>query len=125
MARGLPIHFHGPFQPEAAASFVRDWDVAVVPSRWVENQPLAILEAFACGVPVVAAGLGGMRELVKDGVDGRVFEAGSVDDLARVLRELALDRPRLEALRRGVVAPPAMADHVARIEAAYAEAGSS
>lgn len=39
----------------------------VLPSIWYENQPFAILEAFAAGKPVIAADLGGMSELVKDG----------------------------------------------------------
>lgn len=118
-ARGLPIRFHGAFDPPEAARFLPEWDVAVVPSRWVENQPLAILEAFAHGVPVVAADLGGMRELVRDGVNGRLFPAGSADGLAAVLGGLAADRGKLEALRRGVAPPPTMEQHVAGIEALY------
>jgi glycosyltransferase involved in cell wall biosynthesis len=124
LARGLPIRFHGAFEPGAAAAFVREWDVAVVPSRWVENQPLAILEAFACGVPVVAANLGGMRELVKDGIDGRLFAADDAASLAGVLSELASDERRLLALRAGVVAPPDMAAHAAAVAALYEEAAA-
>ena len=121
-ARGLPIRFHGAFEPSDAASFVPGWDVAVVPSRWVENQPLTILESLACGVPVVASNLGGMRELVEDGVNGRLFEAGNPASLASVLGELAGDRSRVEALRAGVVPPPTMAAHGRIIEALYEEA---
>jgi glycosyltransferase involved in cell wall biosynthesis len=124
-ADGLPVRFHGAFEPGTAGAFVREWDVAVVPSRWVENQPLAILEAFACGVPVVAAGLGGMRELVRDGLDGRLFEPGSADSLAAVLGELERDRAQLLRLRAGVTPPPTMAEHAAAIEALYAGTGAA
>src|SRR4029079_13378016 len=106
----------------AVIGCMQDWGVAVVPSRWVENQPLAILEAFAAGVPVVASDLGGMRELVRDGVDGRLFPVEDAAALAEILGGLAGDRERLEALRKGVLAPPTMADHAAFIESLYAEA---
>jgi glycosyltransferase involved in cell wall biosynthesis len=118
-ARGLPIRFSGEYAPSEVPALMRDWDVAVVPSRWVENQPLAILEAFASGIPVVASDLGGMRELVEDRVNGRLFETGSADALAAVLRDLAADRAQLDALRRGVAPPPTLDEHVARIENLY------
>jgi glycosyltransferase involved in cell wall biosynthesis len=124
-ARGLPIRFHGGFAPESAGGFMQDWDVAVVPSRWVENQPLAILEAFACGVPVVASDLGGMRELVQDGVNGRLFPVEDSRGLAAVLTELGRDREHLARLRSGVTPPPSMARHAERIEALYEQAVAS
>jgi glycosyltransferase involved in cell wall biosynthesis len=121
-ARGRPIRFHGAYEPGASARFMPGWDVAVAPSRWVENAPLAILEAQACGLPVVAADIGGMRELVTDGVNGRLFRAGSSESLAAVLRELIADRGLVERLRRGVRPPPTLEAHAARIEELYAEA---
>jgi glycosyltransferase involved in cell wall biosynthesis len=121
-ARGLPVRFHGAFDPDQGAGLRDGWDVAVVPSRWVENQPLAILEAHAAGVPVVASDLGGMRELVRDGVDGRLFEPDSPDSLAEVLGELVRDRGGLARLRAGVRPPPTMAEHAAEIESVYADA---
>jgi hypothetical protein len=63
-----------------------------------------------------------MRELVKDGLNGRLFEAGNAGSLASVLRELVGDRSRVEALRAGVVPPPTMAAHGRIIEALYEEA---
>jgi glycosyltransferase involved in cell wall biosynthesis len=64
----------------------------VFPSEWYENLPLAIIEAFACGVPVIASGLGAMQELVEHGRTGLLFRPGDVDDLARTM-ELAWERP--------------------------------
>jgi GT2 family glycosyltransferase/glycosyltransferase involved in cell wall biosynthesis len=69
-------------------------DILVVPSVWLENAPFVIREAFAAGVPVVASRLGGMAEMVRDGVDGLLFMPGDAADLARVLRRL-LDEPEL------------------------------
>jgi glycosyltransferase involved in cell wall biosynthesis len=62
MARGLPVVFAGRMdEPSAVASFLRDLDVFVMPSRW-EGLPNALLEALACGVPVVATDAPGMAE---------------------------------------------------------------
>jgi len=57
----------------------------VVPSVCYENFPLAIVEAFACGTPVLASRLGAMAELVEDGVTGRLFAPGDAADLAAAL----------------------------------------
>ena len=79
-----------------------DLDLLVVPSLWYENSPNVILEAFACGTPVVVSRLGGMTELVSDGVNGLHFEAGNAKDLARVLQRF-VDEPDLRAnLQRGI-----------------------
>lgn len=60
----------------------------VVPSEWYENCPMTVLEAKAAGTPVIGARIGGIPELVRDGTDGLLFEAGNVDDLARAIWEL-------------------------------------
>lgn len=68
-------------------------DLLVVPSQWNEVRPLVMLEAFAAGARVVATDLGGMAELVADGVPGRLFPEGDVEGLraclAAELREAA------------------------------------
>ena len=45
---------------------LQDYDLAVVPSIWMETGPLTILEAFAAGLPVAGSNLGGIRELLND-----------------------------------------------------------
>ena len=64
----------------------------VFPSEWYENNPLVIIEAFACGVPVIASDLGAMKELVEHGRTGFLFRAGDVNDLAKTMA-LAWDQP--------------------------------
>ncbi len=56
-------------------------DVVVVPSIWYENQPRVIIEAFACRKPVICSNIGGMAEMVQNGVSGILFTAGDADDL--------------------------------------------
>jgi glycosyltransferase involved in cell wall biosynthesis len=63
-------------------------------SRWPENAPLVLLEARAAGCPVVAPAIGGIPELVEDGVDGWLYRPGDAADLARALRAAATQAPR-------------------------------
>ena len=60
----------------------------VMPSECYENAPLTILEAFAHGKPVVGARIGGIPEMIDDGVDGYLFEAGDVDDLRSKIEQV-------------------------------------
>lgn len=99
------IHLHGRFASAQLADVLNALDVVVVPSNWYENSPLAIMEAHAAGKPVITAALGGMAELVNDGVDGLHFRADDAADLARQLQRL-LDEPALlSSLTKGIVAP--------------------
>ena len=54
----------------------------VVPSIWYENFPRTIVEAFACGLPVIASRIGALADIVRDGETGLLFEPGSSRDLA-------------------------------------------
>ena len=68
---------------------LRSARVVVVPTMWPEPFGLVTLEAMACGVPVVAHRIGGLTELVRDGVTGFLVEPGDIDALAdRVARLL-------------------------------------
>lgn len=83
-------------------------DVLVVPSRWYENSPNVILEAFSAGVPVIAANHGGMAEMVRHQVDGLLFQPSDAESLAAALRRLVRRPELLQQLRAGVVAPYGM-----------------
>ena len=91
-ATGLPVDFMDGFTSDRTEDVYEQFDVLVVPSLWLENSPLVIHEAFMKGVPVVGSRMGGIPDLVTDGVNGFLFESGSSADLARVLRQL-IDRP--------------------------------
>jgi glycosyltransferase involved in cell wall biosynthesis len=71
-------------------------DIVVVPSRWQEPLGLINLEASACRKPVVATRVGGIPEVVEDGVNGYLVEPGDVDALAARVAELIAD-PSLRA----------------------------
>lgn len=57
----------------------------VMPSLWYENFPRTLVEAFACGLPVIASRLGAMAALIRDGETGLLFNPGDARDLAAKL----------------------------------------
>jgi glycosyltransferase involved in cell wall biosynthesis len=92
----LPVTFRGGFDRSRTADVYSEFDVLVVPSLWSENSPLVIHEAFMAGVPVVGSRQGGIPGLVNDGVNGRLYDAFSATELARILGELIDDRSLVE-----------------------------
>ncbi|HET7389134.1 MAG TPA: glycosyltransferase [Nocardioidaceae bacterium] len=91
------VRFHGRLPRNRVLDVIRANAVVVVPSRCNENQPMAVLEAFACGVPVVASQLGGLPELVSDGC-GALVAPDDADDLADRLEALLGDPHRAHAM---------------------------
>jgi len=65
----------------------------VVPSEWLENYPLAVLEAQSRGRAVIATTVGGLPEMVQDGRSGILVPPFSPWDLAGALDRLSLDSP--------------------------------
>ncbi len=70
----------------------------VIPSEWYENNPRAVLEAFALGKPVVGARIGGIPELVKDNETGLLFEPGNAKDLRDKITALASKKDAIISL---------------------------
>jgi hypothetical protein len=93
---GAKVTFHGRFDNARLGEVYADIDVLIVPSVWFENSPITIHEAWMTRTPVVASGIGGMAEYVRDGVDGLHFAPGDDADLARVLQRF-VDEPHLVA----------------------------
>ena len=96
------VSFPGSFSREELGNVLAELDVLVVPSRWYENAPGVIFEAFAAGMPVIATDLGGMSEFVKPGKNGLLFALEDAEDLAGQLRTLIEDRSFLGRLRAGI-----------------------
>ncbi len=84
------VRFHKPVPQGELADWYRAASVAVVPS-YNESFGLVAIEAQACGTPVVAAAVGGLRTAVRDGVSGVLVDGHDPDDYARVLGRLVRD----------------------------------
>lgn len=94
---GLEARFHG--EVENLPERLEQIDVFVLPSR-ADNLPIVVLEAMANGLPVVAARVGGVPELVEDGVTGLLVEPEDVTALTRAIAALAADPQRARAFGR-------------------------
>ncbi|MCX7140571.1 MAG: glycosyltransferase [Proteobacteria bacterium] len=97
----------------AVVAAMRAGDLVVVPSQSLETGPLVILEAFAAGKPVLGSRLGGIAELVTDGVDGLLVEAKNENAWANAIQGLEADRRALKRLVAGIK-PPRTMKQVAR-----------
>jgi glycosyltransferase involved in cell wall biosynthesis len=80
---------------EDVAPFYAAFDALVLPSE-NEGTPVSVIEALAAELPVVATRVGGVPDVVTDGEDGFLVEAGATDDLAERLGRLARD-PQLRS----------------------------
>lgn len=72
-------------------------DLMLMPSQ-LESFGLAALEAMACRVPAIATRVGGVPELVEDGVTGMLFAVGDVEGMAAAAAGLLSDEARLAAM---------------------------
>jgi N-acetyl-alpha-D-glucosaminyl L-malate synthase BshA len=100
LARDLKIqervHFVG--KQERVDELLPLADLMLMPSE-LESFGLAALEAMACKVPSIATRVGGVPELIDDGVTGLLYDVGDVDAMAQGALSLLTDRARLDAMR--------------------------
>jgi glycosyltransferase involved in cell wall biosynthesis len=102
-----------PVDAEAVPAWLQAADVVVVPSRR-EPLGLAAVEALACGTPVVASSVGGLKEVVRDGENGLLVSPGDPDAVATALKRLL--NPDLRRLL-GSAGPASVARHDIRAAA--------
>jgi glycosyltransferase involved in cell wall biosynthesis len=123
LAAGNPrIRFRGPVAPDAQEQLWESLDALVVPSLWWENSPLALLEALAAGVPVLASRTGGVPEVLPEAA-GVLVAPGDVAALRAALEGLIEGR-----LLAGALAPLPLktsADGARELAALYATLHSS
>lgn len=78
-AHKLNVHFEGMLGRQSVIERVRAAAFVVVPSEWYEGFPLVIVEAYACGTPVLASDIGGLTELIRPGITGDLFAPHNPD----------------------------------------------
>jgi len=94
----LPLTVAGRLTSQSAiVQAYRAADVFVIPSLQ-DNLPNTVLEAMACGVPVVGFDVGGVGDMIVDGETGRLVDPGDIEGLASVLDELLDDLPHAQGM---------------------------
>jgi glycosyltransferase involved in cell wall biosynthesis len=76
------VRFLGHLDRQAVFAAMKRARFLVVPSECYENFPMTVVEAYACGTPIIAAGIGALKEIVADQRTGIHFVPGNVEDLA-------------------------------------------
>jgi glycosyltransferase involved in cell wall biosynthesis len=118
-ARYPAIRWKGRYVGSQVWDVLASMDVLVVPSRWYENSPNVILEAFKAGLPVIVTQLGGMAELVENGKGGLSFELNNVSDLSRQIKRLLDDPDLIERLRAAIPPVKTLDDEMNEVVAQY------
>jgi glycosyltransferase involved in cell wall biosynthesis len=121
---GGRTRFLGAQPRETVLELLAAADAELLSSGW-ENFPHSLIEALAVGTPVISTGVGGVTEIVTDGVNGLLVPPDDADALAAAIRRFFADeelRSRLRAAARGSVARFAPEPVYTRLEAMLEEA---
>lgn len=107
-----PVRMEGPVSPEDVRGAMQTHDALVVPSRegWfgrVEGLPRVLMEAWSCGLPVLAAATGGLSEAIREHGGGLLFRPGDARDLRRVIGDFRDDAALRSRLREEALAAAA------------------
>jgi glycosyltransferase involved in cell wall biosynthesis len=92
------VHFEGYCSGEKLKNLYRQSAFSVIPSTCYENCPMSVIEAMAYAKPVLGAQIGGIPELVTDGLTGRLSPPGDSDALRETVNKLWNNRSQLREM---------------------------
>ncbi len=78
----------------ALADLIANASFSLIASECFENCPFSVMESQMLGTPVIGANIGGIPELIREGVDGELFESGNAEELKAAIRKLYHDTER-------------------------------
>jgi glycosyltransferase involved in cell wall biosynthesis len=94
------IHIHPAVAGAEKIELFRSADIFVYPS-YHEGMPMAIIEAMACGLPIIATQVGGIPDLVCSGTNGLLVPAGQPDQLAQAIQQLIINPQMRYSMQAG------------------------
>ena len=119
----LRITFYGFMPDEELLKLRQIANVSVVPSIWYDMAQGVICESFSYGTPVIGSRIGGIPELIEEGYNGLLFEAGNSEELGAILERLANNTQELKQLEQGALESRGKYDierHISRLENIFA-----
>jgi glycosyltransferase involved in cell wall biosynthesis len=118
-AKDKRIEMLGQYDFNDIEDVLGDIDVIVVPSIWYENAPLTITTSHAYGIPVIASDVGGMAEMVEDGVNGLTFKVGDASDLAKKISMFIEDSSLINKFSQNIQYPIRLEEEVLNMQRLY------
>jgi hypothetical protein len=121
------IEFLGEFDRNQSIRLLDDIDVLLFPSLLPENYPLTVLEGLGSGIPVIASRIGGVHELVQEGVNGFLVSPGNSMELAESMIRFARDPKLVTTMSRNALSEPVRTaeQQASETRALYEPLGSS
>lgn len=119
LVKNKNIHFFPHFDNRNAAEIFSEIDVLVAPSIWYENSPLVIQEAFLTGTAVIAADIGGISELIRNGLNGLLFKNGDIDSLKSAIEYIIFHPDCISKFRVNATPVKNIEDNSVEIEKIY------
>ncbi len=113
------VKWCGSYSGDQLWSVLSEFDVLIVPSRWYENSPTVIAEAFTMGLPVIATRLGGMQELIEHEKSGLLFDLNDPHNLQQQIKRLLTEAELLPGLQAGIPPVPSVDDEIGTIYSHY------
>ena len=107
------VSFEAAVAPRQASEVLRKYDVLCCPSTCLEGGPTVAIEAHAVGTPVIGSAIGGLAELVSDGLNGSLVPPNDVAALAALLARVATDPANTIDRWREVLPQPRTMDDIA------------
>lgn len=119
LVKNKNIQFMGGFDHKDISDVFSEIDVLVVPSVWNENCPLIILEAFSSMTPLIASRIGGIPELISDGVNGLLFNPRDENDLQEKMQRVINNPGIIEKFREYMPKVKGIEDNAREMEEIY------
>jgi len=95
------IEYRGGYTPKNLTEILSEVDIGIIPSL-IENYPLTVREFLSAGIPVIASKTGGIPEIVRDGINGILFNPTNEKELCRILQNVVNNPQLIKKLREGI-----------------------
>jgi glycosyltransferase involved in cell wall biosynthesis len=97
---GSRLVYFGRMERPQVIEQMKNAAVLLIPSLCYEGFPMAMVEAFSFGLPIIASRIGGLPDMLQDGHSGLLFEPGNPHALLQAISTLVSDTSRIEAMRQ-------------------------
>ncbi len=114
------VRYRGSYGPEDLPEILSKYDVLIIPSRF-ETYPTTAREALHAGVPIIASNVGGLPELIEDGSNGLLFEAGNMEDLAEKMTYVLDNQKIIDTFRQNIKPVKGIEEDASKIINLYVE----